>query len=90
MTPLLIISALILAMLLLALSFVDIKSYRLPNKFTFLLIASGLLHAYILGLPLKDHIIGAAIGYAVFFTVEQVFLKPVSYTHLTLPTIYSV
>ena len=75
MTPLLIISALVLAALLLTLSFIDIKSYRLPNKFTFPLIAAGLGQAYILGLPIKDHMIGAIIGYAVFFAVEQLFLK---------------
>jgi len=75
MTPLLIISALLLATLLLSLSFTDVKSYRLPNKFTFPLIASGLGQAYILGLPLQDHFIGAGVGYALFVAIEQLFLK---------------
>jgi len=72
---LLVISLIILTALLLALSYIDIKSYRLPNRFTFPLIAAGLGQAYLLNLPLKDHLIGAAIGYAAFITIEKIFLK---------------
>ena len=69
------ISLIILASLLLALTYIDIKSFRLPNMLTFPLIVLGLGQAFILDLPLKDHIIGAVIGYFAFVIIEQVFLK---------------
>lgn len=69
------ISLIILASLLLALTYIDIKSFRLPNMLTFPLIVLGLGQAFILDLPLKDHIIGAVIGYSAFVIIEQGFLK---------------
>ena len=69
------ISLIILASLLLALTYIDIKSFRLPNMLTFTLIVLGLGQAFILGHPIKDHIIGALIGYSAFVIIEQVFLK---------------
>ncbi|MEP3765184.1 MAG: A24 family peptidase, partial [Marinomonas sp.] len=46
-----------------------------PNALTFPLIAAGIGQAYLLNLPLKDHIIGAAIGYLAFVAIEQGFRK---------------
>jgi prepilin signal peptidase PulO-like enzyme (type II secretory pathway) len=65
----------ILASVLAALSYTDLKTFRLPDKLTFPLIAAGLGQAYLLGLPLLDHAIGAALGYAAFVAIEKTFLK---------------
>lgn len=69
------IAGLILFSFLMVLTYVDIKSYRLPNILTFPLILLGLGLAHILGLPLRDHIIGAVIGYLAFVAIEKAFLK---------------
>ena len=69
------IAGLTLAGFLIALTYVDIKSYRLPNMLTFPLIICGLGQAYILELPIRDHIIGALIGYLAFVAIEKAFLK---------------
>lgn len=76
------ISLIILVSFLLSLTYIDIKSFRLPNMLTFPLIALGLGQAFILGLPLKDHIIGALIGYFAFVIIEQGFLKVRGYPGL--------
>jgi len=68
-------SGLGLAATLLTLSYIDLKDYRLPDKLTFPLIAAGLGQAYLLGLPLLNHLIGAALGYLAFVAIEQGFLK---------------
>ena len=75
MTLTLIIIALGLAAILISLSFIDIKTFRLPNALTFPLIFAGLGQAYLLNLPLRDHIIGALIGYLAFVAIEKAFLK---------------
>lgn len=75
MTAMLLISGAILTGFLITLTYIDIKSFRLPNALTFPLIAAGLGQAYILELPVRDHIIGAIIGYAAFVAIEKAFLK---------------
>ena len=60
---------------LITLSYIDLKHFRLPNALTFPLIAAGFGQAHFLNLPLKDHIIGAAVGYLAFVAIEQGFLK---------------
>ena len=65
----------VLGGLLISLSYIDLKQFRLPNALTFPLIAAGFGQAYLLGLPLQDHIIGAALGYLAFVAIEQGFLK---------------
>lgn len=64
-----------LAVLLTALSYHDLKSFRLPNILTAALIITGLGQAYWLNLPIKDHLIGAIIGYSAFILIETLFLK---------------
>ena len=54
---------------LLALSWTDIKSYRLPDKWTFPLIGLGLLQAYLLG-DIISSLVGMALGYFVFVGIE--------------------
>lgn len=75
MTVLIGVMAIGLASCLLALSYIDIREYRLPNKLTFPLIAAGLGQAYILELPMQNHLIGAAVGYLAFVAIEKGFLK---------------
>ncbi len=59
---------------LIALSWIDIRSFRLPNILTFPLMALGLLCAYFLPfLSLKSAVIGIAIGYLGFVLIEYVF-----------------
>jgi len=72
---LILLSALCLAALLFSLSYIDLKHYRLPDKLTFPLIIAGLVQAYVIGLPLQNHLIGAAVGYLAFVAIEKGFLK---------------
>jgi len=60
----------ILISLLMALSVIDLKTFRLPNVLTFTLIGTGLLDGWLYSGELRDKLIGAAAGYAVFVAVE--------------------
>jgi len=57
---------------LIALSWTDIKSYRLPDKLTFPLMGLGLLHGYLVG-AIVPSVIGLIAGYLVFLAVEYGF-----------------
>lgn len=57
---------------LLVLSWTDIKHYRLPDKFTFPLIALGLLQGYMVE-ELRARLIGMALGYLAFLGIEYGF-----------------
>lgn len=65
--------AVILLAMLAALSWIDLRTYRLPNVLTFPLIAMGIVQAYLLGLGWQNSLIGAALGYAVFVAIELAF-----------------
>ena len=67
------ISAVILLGLLIALSVIDLKTFRLPNVLTFSLIGSGLIQAWLVSGELQSKIIGAIAGYSIFVAVELVF-----------------
>lgn len=75
MSAALVLSGGVLSLFLLALGYVDLKDYRLPNKLTFPLIVAGFGQAYVLDLPLMHHLIGAAVGYLAFVAIEKAFLK---------------
>jgi len=55
------------------LSWVDAKTYRLPDKYTLPLIPLGILQAWLLTGDWKKAVIGAVIGYAVFVAIEYGF-----------------
>jgi leader peptidase (prepilin peptidase)/N-methyltransferase len=55
------------------LSLIDIKTFRLPNVLTFPLIGLGLIQAWILDGHLLLSVIGAVVGYLVFYGVEIAF-----------------
>ena len=57
---------------LIVLSWTDIKQYRLPDKFTFPLIALGLAEGFLEG-DLKARLIGMALGYLAFLSIEYGF-----------------
>ena len=65
----------ILLVFLIFLSWTDIKSFRLPNTLTFPLIILGVFQAYLLPSEITASIIGAVIGYLVFFVIEIVYKK---------------
>jgi len=65
----------ILAGLLLALSVIDLKTFRLPNVLTFSLIGTGLADAWLFSGELTNRLIGAAVGYGVFVSIELAFKK---------------
>ena len=67
--------AIILAGALLALSVIDIKSFRLPNYLTFPLIALGLLQGHILRGDIPPYMIGAVVGYLAFVMIEVGFKR---------------
>ncbi|MBR9825939.1 MAG: prepilin peptidase [Alphaproteobacteria bacterium] len=56
------------------LSWIDLKSFRLPDIFTLPLIAAGLGVSLILG-TLLLHLVAALIGYGFFFAMEQFYLR---------------
>ena len=55
---------------LFALAWIDLKSFRLPNKLTKPLIAGGLLYHFILALDFYPYLLGAVLGYAIFWIIE--------------------
>ena len=65
----------VLSGLLIALSVIDLKTFRLPNVLTFSLIALGLLDAYFFVGQFYERLIGAALGYGVFVSIELLFKK---------------
>lgn len=64
----------ILAGLLLALSWVDLREFRLPNALNFTLILAGLCWSYLAG-NIQAAAIGAAAGYSVFVAIAWAFKR---------------
>ncbi|MEP3653929.1 MAG: A24 family peptidase [Litorimonas sp.] len=58
---------------LLRLSVIDWRTYRLPNIWTKSLIALGLLYNFNIALDLYPYILGAVLGYAIFWVVETTY-----------------
>jgi len=65
--------AFILLGLLARLSYIDWKSFRLPNIYTFPLIGVGLLYNFLLSSDLKPYLFGAGFGYAIFWSIETAY-----------------
>ena len=63
-------SLFILFGLLLALSIIDLKTFRLPNFLTFSLIITGLLDAWFFSGNFQNRVIGAVAGYLFFLVIE--------------------
>ena len=66
------IASLVLMFFLIALSWVDYKTHRLPNKLTFPLMLIGLLNGYITNKAI-DSFIGLTLGYLIFFSLETFY-----------------
>lgn len=62
----------ILLNFLAALTWIDIKSYRLPDKLTFPLMAIGLVEGYLSG-SIIARLIAMSLGYMVFVAIEYSF-----------------
>lgn len=58
---------------LLHLSYIDWRSFRLPNYWTKSLIALGLLYNFTLALDAYPYLLGAVLGYAIFWTIETAY-----------------
>jgi len=58
---------------LLHLSYIDWKTYRLPNIWTKSLIAIGLVYNYHIALDFYPYLLGAVLGYAVFWIIETLY-----------------
>lgn len=58
---------------LLRLSYIDWRTYRLPNIWTKPLIALGLLYNFNVSLDVYPYMLGAVLGYAVFWIVETAY-----------------
>jgi len=58
---------------LLRLSFIDWRTYRLPNIWTKSLIALGLLYNFNLSLDTYPFLLGAVLGYAIFWVIETAY-----------------
>lgn len=55
---------------LIALAWIDAKTYRLPNVLTWPLIAGGLVYQFIVAEDFYPYLVGAIAGYGVFWCVE--------------------
>ena len=64
----------VLAVFLLALSYYDLREFRLPNVLTFPLIGLGLLYSYLMG-HIHAALIGAGIGYLAFVAIAYAFKR---------------
>lgn len=58
---------------LLRLSYIDWRTYRLPNIWTKPLIILGIVYNYHIALDLYPYLLGALIGYAVFWLIETLY-----------------
>lgn len=58
---------------LLRLSVIDWRTYRLPNIWTKSLIALGLLYNFNVSLDLYPYLLGAVLGYAIFWVIETAY-----------------
>jgi len=67
------IGGLALIVTLAILAWIDHKTYRLPNKLTFPLIFGGLLYQFILALDFYPYLLGAVLGYAIFWVIETAY-----------------
>jgi len=64
---------LLLLGILARLSYVDWKTYRLPNILTKPLIALGLIYNLNISLDAYPYLLGAILGYAIFWVVETAY-----------------
>lgn len=55
------------------LSYIDWQTYRLPNIWTKSLIALGLIYNFNVALDLYTYLLGAVLGYAIFWSVETAY-----------------
>jgi prepilin signal peptidase PulO-like enzyme (type II secretory pathway) len=58
---------------LLWLSVIDWQTYRLPNRLTKPLIFFGLIYNFKLSLDVYPYLLGAVLGYAIFWVVETTY-----------------
>lgn len=58
---------------LLRLSIIDWKTYRLPNIWTKSLIVLGLIYNFNVSLDLYPFLLGAVLGYAIFWALETAY-----------------
>ncbi len=58
---------------LLWLSVIDWQTYRLPNRLTKPLIFFGLIYNFNLSLDVYPYLLGAVLGYAIFWVVETAY-----------------
>jgi prepilin signal peptidase PulO-like enzyme (type II secretory pathway) len=64
----------VLASFLLALSYVDLREFRLPDVLTFPLIILGLAQSYLAG-AIIPALIGAVVGYTAFVAIAYAFKR---------------
>jgi len=67
------VGTLLLLGVLARLSYVDWKTFRLPNILTKPLIALGLIYNFILTIDAYTYLLGAILGYAIFWTIETAY-----------------
>lgn len=66
---------LVLCAFLAALSWTDLRDYRLPDILTLPLIFLGFVQAWTLDLDWRASLIGAVAGYLVFFIIEHIYKR---------------
>ena len=54
-------------------SWIDIKTFRLPDSINYSLLSLGLLQAYLMDQKILLHIMGAVLGYGAFVSIEIAF-----------------
>jgi leader peptidase (prepilin peptidase) / N-methyltransferase len=66
---------LLLTSILAAILVIDVKSFRIPDVLSLPLLAAGLLVSRLRDLPLFDHVLGAALGFAVFAAIGSWYYR---------------
>lgn len=65
--------AILLFTALAILSWIDIKTFRLPNALNYALLCFGIVQAFILTSDIKTNLLGVALGYFSFVAIEKGF-----------------
>lgn len=65
----------VLVSILVVLSYIDARTYRLPDKLTVPLIGLGLISSWIIQANVWLHLLGALVGYLAFVLIEKAYLQ---------------
>ncbi|MDF1727669.1 MAG: A24 family peptidase [Sulfitobacter sp.] len=70
------VGTLLLAFVLVRLAWIDLQTFRLPDRYTLPLIAAGLVLALLVGTPpLLASVLGGLVGFALFAAIGELYFR---------------